>query len=173
MGHTSTGISVEFPCVTRVKFIGGPRYYMQLFFNSPETGKEVQIRHKFLYCEPLVNPDYIFKFLSWDMKKAEIKWNEMGWTIKKEKVWSFTASCIKPFANPCTTKPSVQHQEAKRTTGPVEDALELTELGAWNYYNVLGVSPDASQQDINKAYRTFARKWHPDKSHKLIEKDPR
>ena len=78
----------------------------------------------------------------------------MGWTIKKEKVWSFTASCIKPFANPCTTKPSVQHQEAKRTTGPVEDALGLTELGAWNYYNVLGVSPDASQQDITKAYRT-------------------
>ena len=33
-----------------------------------------------------------------------------------------------------------------------------------NYYDVLGVSKDASDQDIKKAYRKLVRKYHPDVS---------
>lgn len=32
-----------------------------------------------------------------------------------------------------------------------------------NYYDILGVSKDADQQTIKKAYRKLAMKWHPDR----------
>lgn len=33
-----------------------------------------------------------------------------------------------------------------------------------NYYSILGVSPDASLNDIKKSFRKLALKWHPDKN---------
>ena len=33
-----------------------------------------------------------------------------------------------------------------------------------NYYSVLGIDKDASQQEIKKSYRKLSMKWHPDKN---------
>ena len=33
-----------------------------------------------------------------------------------------------------------------------------------NYYEILGISKDAGQQEIRQAYRMLAKQWHPDKN---------
>lgn len=36
-----------------------------------------------------------------------------------------------------------------------------------DYYRILGLKPDASFDEIKKAYRTLAKRYHPDSSHHL------
>ena len=40
-----------------------------------------------------------------------------------------------------------------------------------DYYKILGVNKDATQEDINKAYKKLCMKWHPDRWVNSSEED--
>ena len=55
------------------------------------------------------------------------------------------------------------HSTKKLNAEEFRKAAEESSLP--NYYDILGVKPDAKHDEIRKRFRILAKKWHPDKKH--------
>lgn len=127
------------------------------------------------------NPNLESKYLSKiEMLGDKVKTSE----VKDPVVGDSPNEDVEPLANEKEDLPKSPKKEEKVTSKLDPDAAEAEEKEkqvremeirdfnlAVDYYNLLGVQKAATQDEIKKAFRFLARKFHPDKNEHLSKED--
>jgi hypothetical protein len=104
------------------------------------------------------------------------EWKDFGWHLRMEQndyIFENEPRIVNQYIQPAR----VQQEEEEDTSSEMltlESLLNLPKKPKkWTYYDVLGISSDATSKQIKKAYMSKARRWHPDKIEERHKEDQR
>jgi hypothetical protein len=167
-------------------------YCMQLKHINTETGTEEIINDEHLYCSDadFINKKYSIlriekrrvlksvlksykqKYMHFDQWESFFKWhmrqkgNFLIFENKPMKV-------VNPYIQPAKVEQE-EEEDASSEMLTIESLLNLPKKPVkWTYYDVLGISSNSTPDQIYKAYKFKAKKWHPDKFLKRQKQDQR
>jgi len=157
----------------------GLSYGLQLF-----TDNKMSLVSDYLYNEQ-TEPKELLRFRITDIEKSmgisdkhySISeepniWERFGWQLRSyhDNQYFIAKKFVKERAKHEKTKPknapepsdSAQEKDNKSATSTIRQLLNLPDN--WTYYDVLGIEPSATKDEIIHAYRQLQKKWHPDKA---------
>jgi hypothetical protein len=163
--------------VTRIRFgllqISYDEYSMQLFHmnESIETTLPYKIRinkrtiEKSAKMHP--NPKH----------SDEDEWGDFNWYVRMEGKDFICENKPVKNVNRYIQPARVQSEEEEDPSSEmltIESLLKLPKKPVkWTYYDVLGISSNSTYEEITRAYKSKARRWHPDKINERQKEDQR
>jgi hypothetical protein len=163
--------------VTRIRFgllqSSYNEYSMQLFHMNEAIGTTVpyKIRIKRHIIENSANMHYDKQHLDED------KWGNFNWYVRMEGkdfiCENKPVKNVNRYIQPARVQPEEEEDPSSEML-TIESLLKLPKKPLkWTYYDVLGIPANSTYEEITRAYKSKARRWHPDKIEQRQKEDPR
>ena len=172
---------IQWRNITKISFVKVPEspetFGLRLFHYNDSDGKETKVSNQLIPFEKayfLYNSTAQPTVGRLEIQEQEIRdsidfdeWKQFGWIYTKT-----ADSIVFESTNKHPQKPSVEgNKQPEKLITTAKNAQELLKLKFnWNYYEVLGINPDANQTDIKQAFKEKSVKWHQDK-HPLMSNE--
>lgn len=160
--------------ITKINFVkvseAPETFGLQLFLTLESDGKETQVVNmkmpaassNFLYIDKNQLTGRRLQIQAQEIRDSIDfdEWKQFGWICTKT-----ADSIVFESTNKHPQKPSEEgNKQPEKLITTAKNAQELLNLKVnWNYYEVLGIKPDAQERDIKNAFNKKIVKWHADK----------